>query len=119
MSQAHGVDVEAYLKGEMVLHFRRITLTQRRTDTPIVFSGPGQVHLHNGCLNYVIYHTGVADEANRHMMLSTAGQAGELVHENSLFDLEGVDVAGKTWAAEGVDTFGVCLGVLGGKLAHD
>ncbi|EGH22116.1 hypothetical protein [Pseudomonas syringae] len=56
MSQAHGVDVEAYLKGEMVLHFRRITLTQRRTDTPIVFSGPGQVHLHKGRLNYVIYH---------------------------------------------------------------
>lgn len=106
MSQAHGVDVEAYLKGEMVLHFRRITLTQRRTDTPIVFSGPGQVHLHEGRLNYVIYHTGVADEANRLMMLSTAGKAGELVHENALFDFEGVDVAGKTWAAEGVDTSG-------------
>ena len=106
MSQAHGVDVEAYLRGEMVLHFRRITLTQRRTDTPIVFSGPGQVHLDKGRLQYVIYHTGVADEASRHMMLSTAGQAGELVHENSLFDFEGVDVAGKTWVAEGVDASG-------------
>jgi len=103
MSNAHGVDVEEYLKGEMVLHFRLITLTQRRTETPIVFSGPGQIHLDKGCLNYVIYHTGIADEASRHMILGFAGQAGELVHENTLFDFEGVDVAGTRWTAQGVD----------------
>jgi hypothetical protein len=106
MSRAHGVDYEKYLKGEMVLHFRRVTVTQRHTDTPIVFCGPGQVHLEKGYLKYVIYHTGVADEANRHMLLSFSGQAGELVQENSLFDFEGEDVAGLTWTAEGVDIFG-------------
>jgi len=31
MAKVHGVDVEAYIKGEMVLHFSRITLTQRGT----------------------------------------------------------------------------------------
>jgi hypothetical protein len=43
MTKANGVDVEAYIKGEMVLHFSHITLTQRRTDDPMVFFGPGQV----------------------------------------------------------------------------
>ena len=104
MTNAHGVDVEAYIKGEMVLHFSRITLTQRRNDNPIIFFGPGHVHLDRGRLKYVIYHTGVSDEANRHMAMSFAGQAGELVNEHSLFDFEGVDVAGKIWTAEGVDT---------------
>lgn len=106
MTKAHGVDVEAYISGEMILHFCRITLTQRRTDNPIVFSGPGQIHLDRGRLKYVIYHTSVSDEANRHMTMSFAGQAGELVNEDSLFDFEGVDVEGKIWSAEGVDTSG-------------
>lgn len=106
MAKVHGVDVEAYIKGEMVLHFSRITLTQRGTDNPIVFSGPGHVHLDSGRLKYVIYHACVSDEANRHMAMSFAGQAGELVNEDSLFDFEGMDVAGKIWTANGVDTSG-------------
>jgi hypothetical protein len=106
MTKAHGVDVEAYIKGEMVLHFRRIKLTQRRTDNPIVFFGSGHVHLDRGRLKYVVYHTCVSDEADRHMAMSFAGQAGELVNEDSLFDFEGEDVAGKIWTAEGVDTSG-------------
>ncbi|RZO10751.1 hypothetical protein EKG40_04095 [Pseudomonas moorei] len=106
MANAHGVDVEAYIKGEMVLHFSRITLTQRRTDNPIVFFGPGHVNLDRGRLKYVVYHTSVSDEVNRHMAMSFTGQAGELVNEDSLFDFEGVDVAGKTWTAEKVDTSG-------------
>ncbi|WP_053160501.1 hypothetical protein [Pseudomonas sp. P1.8] len=106
MTKANGVDVEAYIKGEMVLHFSHITLTQRRTDDPMVFFGPGQVHLDKGQLKYVVYHTSTSDEANRHMAMSFSGQAGELVKEHSLFDFEGVDVAGKIWAAKGVDTSG-------------
>nr|GFB23274.1 hypothetical protein [Tanacetum cinerariifolium] len=57
-------------------------------------------------VDYEKYLKGVADEANRHMLLSFSGQAGELVQENSLFDFEGEDVAGLTWTAEGVDIFG-------------
>lgn len=106
MTKARGVDVEAYIKGEMVLHFSRITLTQRCIGNPIVFSGPGHVHLDKGRLKYTVYHTCVSDEANRHMALSFAGQAGELVNENSLFDFEGIDVAGKIWTAEMVDASG-------------
>lgn len=45
MTKAHGVNVEAFIKGEMVLHFSRITVTQRCTQMPIVFSGPGHVQL--------------------------------------------------------------------------
>ncbi|KTC09223.1 hypothetical protein AO390_16830 [Pseudomonas marginalis ICMP 11289] len=106
MIKAHGVDVDAYIKGEMVLHFRRITLTQRYAASPIVFNGSGHVHLDKGRLRYVVYHTCVGDEANRHMAMSFSGQAGELINQDSLFDFEGQDLNGKTWTAEGVDTSG-------------
>ncbi|WP_414155251.1 hypothetical protein [Pseudomonas sp. BNK-43-a] len=112
MTKAHGVDVEAYIRGEMLLHFSRITLTQRRTDTPITFSGPGHVHLDTGRLKYVLYHACTSDEVSRHMALSFSGQAGELITEHSLFDFQGVDLAGKIWTAEGVDT-------AGGTYRHD
>lgn len=106
MTKAHGVNVEAFIKGEMVLHFSRITVTQRCTQTPIVFSGPGHVQLEKRTLRYVIYHSCVADEAKRHMAISFGGRAGELVKENSLFDFEGVDFSGTLWTAEAVDTTG-------------
>ncbi|MEE4802470.1 hypothetical protein V2K66_07670 [Pseudomonas alliivorans] len=106
MTKAHGVDVEAYLRGEMVLHFRSITLTQRHAANPIVFKGSGHVHLDKGRLRYVVYHTCVGDEANRHMAMSFSGQAGELINLDSLFDFEGQDLNGKIWTAEGIDTSG-------------
>lgn len=106
MTKAHGVDVEAYIKGGMVLHFSLITLTQRHAANPIIFSGPGHVHLDEGALRYVVYHACLSNEANRHMAMSFSGQAGELINEDSLFDFEGLDLGGKVWTAKGVDTNG-------------
>lgn len=106
MIKAHGVDVGAYINGKLVLHYRRITLTQRHSANPIVFTGPGHVDLENGQLRYVVYHVCVSDEATRHMAVSFSGQAGELINQDSLFDFEGQDTSGKVWTAEGVDTSG-------------
>lgn len=106
MTKLHGIDIAAYMKGEMVLHFKHITLTQRHADNPIVFSGPGQVHLDKGYLKYVVYHTCASDEVNRYQAMRSAAQAGKLVTENSLFDFEGIDITGKIWTAKGVDTSG-------------
>lgn len=106
MIKAHGVDVGAYINGELVLHFSRITLTQRHSANPIVFTGPGHVHLEKGQLRYVVYHACISDEATRHMAMSFSGQAGELINQDSLFDFEGRDTSGKVWTAEGVDTSG-------------
>lgn len=106
MIKAHGVDVDAYIKGEMTLHFRSITLTQRHAANPIVFNGAGHVYLDKGSLRFVVYHTCVSDEANRHMAMSFSGQAGQLINQNSLFDFQGQDLNRKIWTAEGVDTSG-------------
>ncbi|WP_178081736.1 hypothetical protein [Pseudomonas sp. FFUP_PS_473] len=106
MTKPHGVNGEAFIKGEMVLHFSRITLTQWCTEKPTVFTGPGHVQLEKRKLRYVIYHSCVADEANRHMAISFGGRAGELVKENSLFDFEGIDFSGTLWTAEAVNTTG-------------
>lgn len=106
MIKAHGVEVDAYIRGEMVLHFTRITLTQRHAANPIVFKGAGHVHLDKGRLRYVVYHACISDEASRHMALSFSGQAGELIQQSSLFDFDGQDFNGITWTAEGIDTSG-------------
>lgn len=48
MTKAHGVNVEAFIKGEMVLHFSRITVTQRCTQMPIVLAARGTCSLRRG-----------------------------------------------------------------------
>lgn len=106
MKNIHGIEIEEYLKGEMNIHFSQIKLTQRSKENPILFFGPGRVHLDNGHLKYVIYHKCISDEMSRHLAMSLSEQPGELINEESLFDFEGVDISGKTWTAEEVDTSG-------------
>ena len=106
MSSARGIDIERFVNGEMELHFRCITLTQKNSQEPILFVGPGRVYLDNGELRFCLYHTNVSDESARHMRMALSGRAGEVVREDSYFLFEGTDAWGRIWTSDSVDLHG-------------
>lgn len=100
------VDVGAYLKGTLELHFRVIVLTQDVDDDPIVFSGPGTVYLDQGHLSYIIHHGLKGDENIRLLRSEFSGAPGQIVGRDQYYRFSGVDIYGQSWESIGVDARG-------------
>lgn len=102
----NNVDVDAFLRGELELNFRDITLLQNVSHNPVRFSGPGTVSLNNGKLNYILHHTPQGDESSRLFQNSSSSVAGELVGQDQSYSFSGRDIYGQMWTATEVSADG-------------
>lgn len=98
--------IEKFMDGSLVMAFGSITLTQRCSDVPLVFHGPGKVSLLEGKIKYEFYHRYKFNEFAKMINLGSEDVAGKLVSPNSLFDFEALDSSGRCWKAQMVNAHG-------------
>jgi hypothetical protein len=94
--------LNAFRTGSLVLDCVQITLTQRSTTEPKVYTGKGEIRLDDD--EHLTFKLYVVDQQNiefdTHLREMMSGVAGEVHGEETYYDLSVKDLAGHVWTSE-------------------
>lgn len=94
--------IKALLGYDFSIDFIKITLTQRGSESPIVYSGPGTIYQKpDGYLHLKLYHT-FLDVKKELLSRGSSTTPGKILGDEHYFDLESTDISGASWVAEKV-----------------
>lgn len=92
----------AYRQGTLVIDCVTMKLTQRGTDTPIIYEGKGLItQIDNDHLNYKLFATHAKNiDPGAEMMRMFNGTSGKVIEADQYYDLTANDVHGQVWTSE-------------------
>lgn len=102
----NSVDMDQFLGGAFSRPLREVRLTQRTSEQPRIFSGPGSIDLSNGEIKVSIYHEYVGDEKNQSMRSDFSMKAGEIIRDDSYYSMVATDINGGQWSCESLSLGG-------------
>lgn len=104
MTMLNAKDTERVLDNAFSLEFLQAKLTQKRSEAPVVYKGPGNItQQSDGSLILKLYHLyESSDELVKDANASSRGkrfQSGRIIEDYHYFDFEGVDLSGYIWTS--------------------